>query len=176
MRQVVLVTETTGLNPESGDHLIEIAGMELVHRRPTGLMFHSFLNPERPMSPGAQEIYWMDDEFLSRQPRFADVAAEFLRFVEGAELVIHNAMFDIAFINRELKDLGSTKNLSECCKILDTLELARRLDPGQHNNLTALAKRYPANASAYVIPGALRDVAVLADIYLTMTNGRAADY
>lgn len=176
MRQVVLVTETTGLHPEAGDRLIEIAGMELIHRRRTGLLFHTYLNPERPLGPVAQEIYWMDDEFLSGQPRFADVAAEFLQFVEGAEMVIHNAMFDIAFINRELKCLGIAKNISECCKILDTLELARRLHPGQNNSLTALEKRYPVNASAYVIPGALRDVAVLADIYLAMTNGRAADY
>ena len=174
MRQVVLVTETTGLQPESGDRLIEIAGMELIHRSRTGLHFHSYLNPERPLSPMAQKLHGMGDEFLSRQPRFEDVAAEFLQFVEGAELVLHNAKFDVAFINCELTHLGSAQNISECCQILDTLELARRLHPGQQNSLKALAKRYPINTSVNELPGALRDVAILAEIYLAMSNNRVA--
>ena len=173
MRQVVLVTETTGLQPEAGDRFIEIAGMELTHRRRTGLHFHSYLNPERPLSSMAQEIHGIGDEFLSRQPRFEDVAAEFLQFVEGAELVIHNATLDIAFINHELKCLGRAKHISEYSKILDTLELARRLHPGQQNSLKALAMRYSVNTSGYEFPGALHDVAVLAEVYLAMTNSRA---
>ena len=173
MRQVVLVTETTGLQFEAGDRLIEIAGMELIHRRRTGLHFHTYLNPERVLSPMAKEIHGIGDEYLSRQPRFEDVAAEFLQFVDGAELVVHNATFDIAFINHELKCLGSAKHISEYCKILDTLELARRLQPGQQNSLKALAMRYPINTSGYEFSGALHDVAVLAEVYLAMTNSRA---
>ena len=168
MRQVVLVTETTGLQPEAGNRLIEIAGMELIHRRRTGLHFHSYLNPERMLSPRAQEIHGIGEEFLSRQPRFEDVAAEFLQFVEGAELIIHHAKFDVAFINHELKYLGSAKHVSKYCKILDTLELARRLHPGQQNSLTTLAKRYSINASGYEFPGVLDDVAVLAEIYFAI--------
>ena len=175
MRQVVLDTETTGLEPEAGHRIVEIGCIELVNRRPTERTFHRYLNPDRAVDAGASEVHGIDAEFLAQQPRFEEVAAEFLEFVDGAELVIHNAEFDVGFINHELKRLGSgTQDIAEHCRILDTLALARRLHPGQRNNLDALARRYQVDNSMRELHGALLDAGILANVYLAMTGGQVS--
>lgn len=175
MRQVVLDTETTGLEPSEGHRVIEIGCVELQDRRPTGRVFHEYLNPEREVDPGALEIHNISNEFLANKPRFAEVAAEFIKFIAGAELVIHNAAFDVGFINSELRALGDAGvDVAQQCNILDTLELARRLHPGQKNSLDALCKRYHVDNSSREYHGALLDAQILADVYLAMTGGQAA--
>lgn len=175
MRQVVLDTETTGLEPEAGHRIIEIGGIELVNRRPTRKTFHRYINPERAVDPGALEVHGIDNEFLENKPVFADVVGDFLAFVDGAELVIHNADFDVAFLNHELARLADAPvNIRERCGVLDTLALARRLHPGQRNNLDALAKRYEVNNSERELHGALLDARILAEVYLAMTGGQAS--
>lgn len=175
MRQVVLDTETTGLEPGAGHRIIEIGCVELLNRRPTQQSFHRYVNPERAVDLGALEVHGIDDDFLSMQPLFQDVAEEFLDFVSGAELVIHNADFDVAFINQELGRLEvSTQDITQCCDILDTLALARRLHPGQRNSLDALAKRYQVDNSKRELHGALLDAQILAEVYLAMTGGQAS--
>ena len=175
MRQVVLDTETTGLEPEAGHRIIEIGGIELVNRRPTRNNFHRYINPRRAVDPGALEVHGLDNDFLEDKPYFEDVAEEFLEFVNGAELVIHNADFDIAFINHELARLdGNAADIRERCGVLDTLALARRLHPGQRNNLDALAKRYEVDNSERDLHGALLDARILAEVYLAMTGGQAS--
>lgn len=175
MRQVVLDTETTGLEPEAGHRIIEIGGIELVNRRPTRNNFHRYINPARAVDPGALEVHGLDNDFLEDKPYFEDVADEFLEFVAGAELVIHNAEFDIAFLNHELARLeGSPSDIRERCDVLDTLALARRLHPGQRNNLDALAKRYEVDNSERDLHGALLDARILAEVYLAMTGGQAS--
>lgn len=174
MRQIVLDTETTGLEPSEGHRIIEIGCIELLDRRITPRNFHHYLNPERSVDMGAAEVHNLSDEFLADKPRFAQIAAEFLKFVEGAELVIHNAAFDVAFLNSELRRLGDAQaDITRQCRILDTLELARRLHPGQKNSLDALCKRYHVDNTAREYHGALLDAQLLAEVYLAMTGGQA---
>jgi DNA polymerase-3 subunit epsilon len=175
MRQVVLDTETTGLEPAAGHRVIELGCVELVNRRPTANRFHKYINPEREVDRGALEVHGIENEFLATQPKFAEVAQEFLEFVKGAELVIHNAEFDVQFLNHELRRLpGAPKDLRECCGVLDTLVLARKLHPGQRNSLDALAKRYSVDNSKREFHGALLDAQILAEIYLAMTGGQGS--
>jgi DNA polymerase-3 subunit epsilon len=174
MRQVVLDTETTGLEANAGHRIIEIGCVELVNRRPTRRTFHRYLNPERAVDAGALEVHGIDDDFLATQPRFREVADEFLEFVRGAELVIHNADFDVEFINHELRRLEARAEIRDCCQVLDTLALARRMHPGQRNSLDALAKRYSVDNSKRELHGALLDAQILADIYLAMTGGQGS--
>src|SRR5215470_15583308 len=175
MRQVVLDTETTGLEPEAGHRIIEIGCVELVNRRPTTRRFHRYVNPGRPVDRGAVDVHGIEDDFLAQQPRFAEVAREFLEFVNGAELVIHNADFDVEFINHELRRIdGVPHQIRDCCGVLDTLALARRLHPGQRNNLDALAKRYSVDNSKRDFHGALLDAQILTDIYLLMKGGQVS--
>ena len=174
MRQVVLDTETTGLDPELGHRVIEIGVVELVNRRLTGQRLHYYLQPDREIDDGAFEVHGITREFLQGKPRFADVSAEILEFVSGAEVIIHNAPFDVAFLNHELARLGDPDlRMESCCRILDSLALARELHPGQRNGLDALCKRYQIDNSARQLHGALLDAEILADVYLAMTGGQA---
>jgi DNA polymerase-3 subunit epsilon len=175
MRQIVLDTETTGLEPAAGHRIIEIGCVELVNRRPTQNRFHRYINPEREVERGALEVHGIENDFLATQPKFADIAREFVEFVNGAELVIHNADFDIEFLNHELKRLPDMPcEIRERCGVLDTLALARRMHPGQRNSLDALAKRYNVDNSKRELHGALLDAQILADIYLAMTGGQVS--
>jgi DNA polymerase III subunit epsilon len=176
MRQVVLDTETTGLEPELDHRVIEIGCVELVNRRCTGRAFHRYLNPEREIDDGALAVHGISRTELDGQPRFAEIAEELLKFIEGAELVIHNAAFDVAFLDAELKRLpGEPRQITALCQILDTLAVARELHPGQRNSLDALCKRYGIDNSARAeLHGALLDARILADVYLAMTGGQGA--
>jgi DNA polymerase-3 subunit epsilon len=175
VRQVVLDTETTGLEAAAGHRIIEIGCVELVNRRYTKKTFHRYVNPQRTVDAGALEVHGIDDEFLSTHLPFAEIAEEFVEFVSGAELVIHNADFDVEFINHELRRLdGATKDIRERCSVLDTLAMARRLHPGQRNNLDALAKRYEVDNSKRDLHGALLDAQILAEVYLSMTGGQVS--
>ncbi|MGA9856180.1 MAG: DNA polymerase III subunit epsilon [Gammaproteobacteria bacterium] len=175
MRQIVLDTETTGLDPAEGHRIIEIGCIELLDRRVTSHRFHEYVNPGREVEPGALEIHNISNEFLASKPTFADIAASFLKYIEGAQLVIHNAAFDVMFINNELHILGdASADITQSCDVLDTLELARRLHPGQKNSLDALCKRYNVDNAAREFHGALLDAQILADVYLAMTGGQAA--
>jgi DNA polymerase-3 subunit epsilon len=175
MRQIVLDTETTGLEPELNHRIIEIGCVELVNRRATGRTFHRYLNPERDIDDGAVAVHGIARTELDGQPRFAEIAEELLAFLGGAELVIHNAAFDVAFLDAELSRLpGDRRPLAGLCQILDTLALARELHPGQRNSLDALCKRYAVDNSARELHGALLDARILADVYLAMTGGQAA--
>jgi DNA polymerase-3 subunit epsilon len=173
MRQVVLDTETTGLNPKEGHRIIEIGCVELINRRLTEHRFHVYLNPDRVIDQGAIEVHGITNDFLTDKPHFDDVVDDFIRFVDGAELVIHNAPFDVGFINHEFSQLKqSTKKLEAYCSILDTLVFARKKHPGQRNSLDALCKRYEINNSHRELHGALLDAEILADVYLMMTGGQ----
>ena len=175
MRQIVLDTETTGLEPELNHRIIEIGCVELVNRRATGRTFHRYLNPERDIDDGALAVHGISRAELDGQPRFAEVAEELLAFIAGAELVIHNAAFDVAFLDHELERLpGERRQVAAVCQVLDTLALARELHPGQRNNLDALCKRYGVDNTARELHGALLDARILADVYLSMTGGQAA--
>ena len=175
MRQIVLDTETTGLEPNAGHRIIEIGCVELVNRKPTSNRFHRYINPEREVDRGALEVHGIENDFLATQPKFAEVAAELVEFLSGAELVIHNADFDIEFLNHELKRLpGMPQEIRDRCGVLDTLALARRMHPGQRNSLDALAKRYNVDNSKRELHGALLDAQILADIYLAMTGGQVS--
>src|SRR3984885_907262 len=175
MRQIVLDTETTGLEPELNHRIIEIGCVELVNRRTTGRTFHRYLNPERDIDDGALAVHGISRAELDGQPRFADVAEELVAFLTGAELVIHNAAFDVAFLDAELGRLtGVPRQIAALCQILDTLALARELHPGQRNSLDALCKRYDVDNSARELHGALLDARILADVYLAMTGGQGA--
>lgn len=175
MRQIVLDTETTGLEPELGHRIIEIGCIELINRRLTRNHFHRYLNPERDIDPGASQIHGIQSEDLRTQPRFAEVARELLEFLRGAELIMHNAPFDVAFLNHELNltDPGLGV-VTDYCGVLDTLALARQLHPGQRNNLDALCKRYAVDNSHRELHGALLDAEILAEVYLAMTGGQAS--
>jgi DNA polymerase-3 subunit epsilon len=174
MRQIILDTETTGLEPSDGHRIIEIGCVELVNRRVTGNTYHQYLRPDREIDAGAREVHGITDQFLADKPRFADIAEEFLAFIRGAELIIHNAPFDVGFINHEFALLRKPiEPLSEHCVIVDTLAIARRLHPGQRNNLDALCKRYQIDNSQRELHGALLDAEILADVYLAMTGGQA---
>ena len=172
MRQIILDTETTGLEAELGHRVIEIAGVEMVNRRFTGNNFHRYFNPGRDSDPGALQVHGLTTEFLSDKPKFGDVAAEFLDYVNGAELVIHNSAFDIGFLNRELS-LADLKPVTDyCAGVVDTLRLARDLHPGKRNNLDALCERYQIDNSARTLHGAQLDARLLAEVYLSMTRGQ----
>ena len=173
MRQIVLDTETTGLDPRQGHRVIEIGALELIDRQLTGRQYHVYLNPEREIEQGALEVHGITEEFLRDKPRFAEIADDLLAFAGGAELVIHNAPFDIGFIDNELSLAAHEHaSITEVSAVLDTLELARDLHPGQRNNLDALCKRYEVDNSSRSLHGALLDAEILADVYLAMTGGQ----
>jgi DNA polymerase-3 subunit epsilon len=175
MRQIVLDTETTGLEVSQGHRIIEIGCVELVSRRPTGRHFHRYLNPEREIDEGAVAVHGLTLAKLSREPRFADVVHELLDFLADAELIIHNAAFDVGFLNAELsKVAGDLGPIEQRCRVLDTLLLAREMHPGQRNSLDALCKRYGIDNSKRELHGALLDARILADVYLAMTGGQSA--
>ena len=173
MRQIVLDTETTGLEPTQGHRIIEIGCVELINRRITENRYHQYINPEREIDEGAIEVHGITNEFLADKPMFADVAEDFLKFIRGAELIIHNAPFDVGFMNHELKILDTqAEPVESFCSILDTLTMARNMHPGQKNNLDALCKRYEIDNSARDLHGALLDAEILAEVYLAMTGGQ----
>ncbi|MET0986361.1 MAG: DNA polymerase III subunit epsilon, partial [Steroidobacteraceae bacterium] len=173
MRQVVLDTETTGLEPEQNHRIIEIGCVELVNRRKTGRTFHRYLRPDREVDRGALQVHGITNEFLAEQLRFHEIVDELLGFIGGAELIIHNADFDLAFMDAELRRLaGPTRRMRELCGVLDTLPLARQMHPGQRNSLDALCKRYSVDNSRRELHGALLDAQILADVYLAMTGGQ----
>lgn len=173
MRQVVLDTETTGLSWEKGNRLVEIGCIELINRRPTGRTYQQYLNPDREMEPGAAEVTGLTLDFLADKPRFAQIVDAFLEFVAGAELVIHNAEFDVGFINAELARLpNSVGRIEQHARVLDTLKLARELYPGQRNSLDALCKRLAVDNKHRQLHGALLDAELLTDVYLNMTSGQ----
>ena len=179
-RQIVLDTETTGLEATDGHKIIEIGAIELVNRRLTGRTYHQYLNPERDIDAAAVEIHGITKAMLEDKPRFAQIAAELIDFLEGGELLIHNAPFDVGFLNAEIKAaVGQGRpprvtRVEECCTVLDTLKLARSLHPGQKNNLDALCKRYSIDNSHRTQHGALLDAEILVDVYLAMTGGQTA--
>ncbi len=173
MRQIVLDTETTGLEPEQGHRIIEIGCVELVNRKLTHRHYHQYINPDREVEEGAIEVHGITNEFLADKPRFAQVAEEFFEFINGAELIIHNAPFDVGFINHEFKLMGSGHQpINKHCGIVDTLVMARDKHPGQRNNLDALCRRYGVDNSQRDLHGALLDAEILADVYLFMTGGQ----
>jgi len=175
MRQIVLDTETTGLEPSQGHRIIEIGCVELVNRRLTGNHYHQYIQPDREIDEGAIEVHGISNEFLMNKPPFEDVVDDFMSFIRGAELVIHNAPFDVGFINHELHLLGDAYGKLEThCTVLDTLALARKMHPGQKNSLDALCKRYDVNNSHRELHGALLDAEILADVYLLMTGGQTS--
>jgi len=175
MRQIVLDTETTGLEPSQGHKIIEIGCVELRSRRISGHDYHQYLQPDREIDQGAIEVHGITNEFLEDKPRFSDVVKDFIEYVSGAELVIHNAPFDVGFINHELALLGPEwGRIEDHCSVIDTLTMARDLHPGQRNSLDALCKRYEVDNSARELHGALLDARILADVYLVMTGGQAS--
>lgn len=171
-RQVVLDTETTGLEWKKGNRVVEIGCVELIERRPTGRTFHCYLQPDREFEPGAQEVTGLTLDFLADKPRFAEVADAFLAFVEGAELVIHNAAFDIGFLDAELARLDGYGDMLARCTVVDSLLLARQRFPGQRNSLDALCKRLGVDNSQRQLHGALLDAQILTDVYLALTSGQ----
>lgn len=174
MRQVVLDTETTGLEPSEGHRVIEIGAVELIDRKLTGRHFHHYVNPQRDIEEGALEVHGITLEFLSDKPPFAEVAGAFIDFIDGTELIIHNAPFDLAFLDMELALLPDRPGqVTVFATVLDTLELARELHPGQRCSLDALCKRYAIDDSSRTLHGALRDAEILADVYLAMTGGQS---
>ena len=173
-RIVVLDTETTGLDPKNGHRLIEVGCVEMRERRLTGNNFHIYLQPDREIDAGALEVHGISNAFLADKPRFAEKAAELLEYLRGAELIIHNAAFDVGFLEHEFGLCGMSLKLSNECVITDTLKLARKLYPGQRNSLDALCKRLGVNNAHRTLHGALLDSEILADVYLTMTGGQTA--
>src|SRR5271168_3281796 len=173
MRQIVLDTETTGLEVEQQHRIIEIGCVELNNRRITGRSFHRYLNPERDIDWGAEQVHGLTQEQLAKEPTFLQVHAELLEFIRDAELIIHNAPFDVAFLNAELQRIVSPHRVTDLCRVLDTLALARQMHPGQRNSLDALCKRYSVDNSHREYHGALLDARILAEVYLTMTGGQA---
>ena len=171
MRRIVLDTETTGLEPGAGHRIIEVACLELNGRRATGRHFHRYVNPERAIDAAASQVHGLTLEDLADKPRFADIADELLEFVDGAELLIHNAPFDVAFLDEELKRIGRP-GIASFCTVSDTLELARDLHPGKKNSLDALCERYMINNAHRTLHGALLDARLLAEVYLAMTRGQ----
>lgn len=175
MRQIVLDTETTGLSPSQGHRIIEIGCIEIVNRRLTGREFHRLVNPERDIDEGAERVHGISRADLANQPRFAEVADELLEFIRDGELVIHNAEFDVGFLEHELNLMQHPQPLiSAHAMVLDTLALARQMHPGQRNSLDALCKRYSVDASKRDVHGAMIDAELLARVYLAMTGGQAA--
>jgi DNA polymerase-3 subunit epsilon len=174
MRQIVLDTETTGLEPEQGHKIIEIGCVELVDRRLTGNNFHQFLQPDREIDAGAIEVHGITNEFLADKPKFCDVADDFIDYIRGAELIIHNAPFDVGFLDHELKLMQSSQRIDALSAVTDTLVMAKKMHPGQRNSLDALCKRYDIDNSHRELHGALLDAEILADVYLMMTGGQGA--
>ena len=172
MRQIVLDTETTGLDPKLGHRVLEIAAVEIVDRRLTGNHFHRYVNPERASDEGALQVHGLTEEFLRDKPKFGDIAEEMLDFVSGAELVIHNAAFDCGFLDMELALLDLKPIAEYCPDIVDTLRIARELHPGKKNGLDALCERYQIDNSARIQHGALLDANLLAEVYLALTRGQ----
>lgn len=176
MRQIFLDTETTGFNPQEGDRIIEIGAVELVKRRLTGSNYHQFINPERPIPEEATQVHGITDERVQNEPKFAEVVDEFMEYVSGAELIIHNAPFDVGFINHELSMLPNNRwgKIEDHCVITDSLKMAQAQYPGQRNSLDALCKRLYIDNTKRVYHGALLDSEILADVYLAMTGGQTA--
>jgi len=175
MRQIILDTETTGLETSDGHRIIEIGCVELINRRLTGNHYHQYIQPERVVPDDAIEIHGITNEFLVDKPLFAQIAQEFVDFIKGAELVIHNAPFDVGFINCEFGLLGPEwGKVQDQCGILDTLKMAREMHPGQRNTLDALCKRYDIDNASRTLHGALLDSEILADVYLAMTGGQTS--
>lgn len=174
MRQIVLDTETTGIDPREGHRIIEIGCVEVVDRKLTGNHFHVYINPQREIEQEAIEVHGITNEFLTDKPLFKDVASEFIAFIRGAQLVIHNAPFDVGFMDHEFAKVASTSTLKtrDICSVLDTLAVAKRTHPGQKNNLDALCRRYGIDNSHRELHGALLDAEILADVYLLMTGGQ----
>jgi DNA polymerase-3 subunit epsilon len=172
MRQVFLDTETTGLNAFAGDRVIEVGCVEMVERKITGRQLHLYVNPERPSHPDALKVHGLTQEFLSLHPLFGVVVDQLLSFVEGAEVIIHNAPFDLGFLNQELARLGRGNLEAAAARVTDSLKLARSLYPGKSNSLDALCKRLEVNASQRSHHGALLDAGLLAEVYLRMTRGQ----
>lgn len=174
-RQIILDTETTGINPKEGHRIIEIGCVELINRRFTGNNFHVYINPEREIEAEAIAVHGITNERLAHEPPFRDIAKDFFDYIQGAELVIHNAAFDVGFIDHEFAQLRpALPPVAEYCSVLDTLKLARELHPGQKNNLDALCRRYDINNSHRTLHGALLDAEILADVYLLMTGGQVS--
>ena len=174
MRQIVLDTETTGLDPRQGHRIIEVACLEMVNRRLTGRHLHKYINPEREIDAGAAQVHGITLEFLADKPKFADLADELLEFISGAELVIHNAPFDLGFLNMELDRLGRVPVETLCNGVTDTLRMAREIHPGKRNSLDALCERYAIDNARRTLHGALLDTELLAEVYLAMTRGQNA--
>ena len=171
-RLVVLDTETTGLNARMGDRVVEIGCMEIMDRRPTENRFHAYLNPGRPSDPGAERVHGLSSEFLADKPKFGEIARDFLDYIRGAELVIHNAPFDVEFLNQELELARMGCLADHCVRVIDTLPRARELHPGKKNSLDALCERYGVDNSHRTLHGALLDASLLAEVYLAMTRGQ----
>ncbi len=172
MRQIILDTETTGLEPEQGHRIVELAAVEFVNRRPTGNHFHRYLNAERESDPAALQVHGLTTEFLQDKPKFPDIAEAFLAYVAGAELIIHNAPFDVGFLNAELRRAGKDTLHSVCPNVTDTLKMAKDLHPGKRNNLNALCERYQVDNSQRTLHGALLDAQLLGEVFLAMTRGQ----
>lgn len=172
MRQIVLDTETTGLDPRQGHRIIEVACIEMVNRRLTGRHLHKYIHPERAIDEGAQAVHGITLEFLADKPKFAHIVDELLDFISGAELIIHNAPFDIGFLNAELDRLGRVPVGTLCNGVIDTLKMAKELHPGKRNSLDALCERYEIDNSQRTLHGALLDTELLADVFLAMTRGQ----
>ncbi|MET3998903.1 DNA polymerase III subunit epsilon [Marinobacterium sp. MBR-109] len=174
VRQIILDTETTGIDPEAGHNVIEIGCVEMIRRKLTGNTWHQYIKPDREVEAEAIEVHGITNEFLADKPRFAELAREFLEFVRGAELIIHNAAFDIGFLNTELARNGINERVDEICTVIDTLMLARKKHPGQRNSLDALCRRYGIDNSHRELHGALLDSEILADVYLVLTGGQTS--
>jgi len=175
MRQIILDTETTGLEHAAGHRIIEIGCVEIVNRRLTGQKFHRYINPEREIDAGAAAVHGIQLAQLKSAPKFAEISADLIAFISGAELIIHNAPFDVGFVNAEFARLpGEPRTVASLCRVLDTLALARSLHPGQRNSLDALCKRYSVDNSKRDLHGALLDAGILVDVYLAMTGGQSA--
>ncbi|RSZ55847.1 DNA polymerase III subunit epsilon [Massilia atriviolacea] len=172
MRQIVLDTETTGLNPRTGDRVIEVGCVELVNRMLTGNNFHRYINPERDSEEGALAVHGLTTEFLRDKPKFAEIAQELREYIQGAEVIIHNAPFDLGFLNNEFKLLGLPSFTEHCSGVIDTLVNAKEMHPGKRNSLDALCDRYGVSNAHRKLHGALLDAELLADVYLSMTRGQ----
>ncbi|MBT8129042.1 MAG: DNA polymerase III subunit epsilon [Gammaproteobacteria bacterium] len=172
-RQIVLDTETTGLEPSQGHRIIEIGCVELINRRLTGNNYHQYIQPDREIDEGALQVHGISNEFLADKPRFEDITDDLMKYLKGAELVIHNAPFDVGFLDHELKLLKDGRgSIDDYCSVIDTLVMARKMHPGQKNNLDALCKRYDVNNTQRELHGALLDAEILSEVYLRMTGGQ----
>lgn len=172
MRRIILDTETTGLNPKAGDRLVEIGCVEMIGRKLTGQRYHTYINPERDVPPGAVNVHGLTEEFLADKPTFAEVADDFIKFVRGADLIIHNASFDVGFLDNELGLIKAGDIATLCGEVIDTLRMARDMRPGKRSSLDALCSEYGVDNSGRQLHGALLDAELLAEVYLAMTRGQ----